>query len=264
MAIRVRTVIVVMAVVVAGLLGCGRLAEKPLATPPPTDTPTSTLTATPAATSTATPSETRGQGDKETRGRGDTETRRPGDKKESPTLPLPSSPSLLVTDTPTPEPLPTDTPLPPAETATAALPAPTVTAASAPADGPTDPALAALAAMINQARGEAGLDELAWSLELAQAAAAHARDMGEHGFVSHTGSDGSGVATRMERAGYRPTWHGEIIACVAGGYQKAFEWWWNSRLHHDTMLGTAYRDFGLGSAPARIGQACFVVLFGRR
>jgi len=139
-----------------------------------------------------------------------------------------------------------------------------VTPASVPTEGPADPALAALMAMINRARSEAGLDELAWSPELAQAAAVHARDMGEHGFVSHTGSDGSDVVTRMQRVGYRPTWHGEIIACVAGGYQKAFAWWWNSRLHHNTMLGTAYRDLGLGSAPARIGQACFVVVFGRR
>lgn len=241
---------VVMAVVAAGLLGYGTLKERPSATCTPTSTRTATPSATSTTTSSATPTATI------TPSPTPTATPLPPTKTATPT----TTPTLTATMTPSP----TATPVPPTKTAAAPLPAPKVTAAGASADGPADPPLAALAAMINQARREAGLDELAWSPELAQAAAAHAQDMGEHGFVSHAGSDGSDVVTRMECAGYRPTWHGEIIACVAGGYQKAFEWWWNSQLHHDTLLGTSYRDFGLGSAPARIGQACFVVVFGRR
>ena len=244
-------------IVAAGLVGCGPLAETPSATPRPTSVPTNTPTAMPSATSTATPSPT---------------------ATRVPPTDLPPTATATPTAAATATPTPTATLVPPSETATATptetatatptetatRPAPTATLESTPVEGPADPALAELAGMINRARRQAGLDGLAWSPELAEAAAIHAQDMGDHGFVSHTGSDGSDVVTRTERAGYTPTWSGEIIACVSGGYQAAFDWWWNSELHHNTMLGTAYQDFGIGSAPARIGQACFAVVFGRR
>ncbi len=199
-------------------------------------------------------------------------------ESRTPTVPMaetlpPATPKATVTETPAPTAtrvLPTEL-LPvematPTPTETPTSPAPTATSRIAAQGGPADPALVELANLINQARIEAALAELIWSPQLAQAAGIHAKDMADHGFVSHTGSDGSDVVTRMERAGYEPTYRGEIIACVAGGAETAFGWWWDSGIHHRTMLGVAYSDFGMGRAPhpTHAGQAYFVVVFGRR
>jgi len=198
-----------------------------------------------------------------------TETHSPTATRVLPTELLPAEAATsMPTETPPssvpPSPVPTATRVPPTETPIS--PAPTATSRIAAQGGPVDPALVELANLINQARIEAALAELIWSPELAQAAGIHAKDMADHGFVSHTGSDGSDVVTRMKRAGYEPTYRGEIIVWVSGGPETAFGWWWDSGIHHSTMLGVAYRDFGMGRAPhpTYAGQAYFVVVFGRR
>ena len=55
---------------------------------------------------------------------------------------------------------------------------------------------------------------LSMSPVLASAAAAHARDMAEHGELTHTGSDGSQPAERITRAGYPWRASGENVAAV--------------------------------------------------
>jgi uncharacterized protein YkwD len=134
-----------------------------------------------------------------------------------------------------------------------------------PTEEPVDSSVFEVAALISLAREDEGVAELDWSLELEEAAVAHANDMSQGGFVSHTGSDGSDLVTRMKRAGYAPAYYGEIIAWVSGGAEAAFDWWWDSELHRSTMLGPAYREFGVGRAPhpEYAGQAYFVVVFGR-
>jgi len=129
-----------------------------------------------------------------------------------------------------------------------------------------DPEIAALAARIHQVRADAERVALTWSQELAEAARIQAEDMAAHGFVSHTGSDGSDIVERMRRVGYDPAFRGEIIAWVPGGADLAFDWWWHSDLHHNTMLGAAYRDFGIARVPhpTRVGHNYFVVVFARR
>lgn len=192
------------------------------------------------------------------------------------TAPTPSmSPTAAATATlaPTPEPSPVPPPTPtdvPSRNggvgaAAAAGVAPDAAAAVAAAAA-GDPAIAALATRINQVRVEAGRAALTWSPELANAARVQAEDMAAHGFVSHTGSDGSDVVERMRRVGYDPAFRGEIIAWAPGGPETAFDWWWHSDLHHNTMLGAAYRDFGIAHVPhpTRAGHNYFVVVFGQR
>jgi len=175
--------------------------------------------------------------------------------------------TLAPTATPEPSPLP-----PPSATdvlsqnegvgaAAAAEVAPDAAAAVA-----GDPEIAALAARIHQVRADAERVALTWSPELAEAARIQAEDMAAHGFVSHTGSDGSDIVERMRRVGYDPAFRGEIIAWVPGGADLAFDWWWHSDLHHNTMLGAAYRDFGIARVPhpTRVGHNYFVVVFARR
>jgi len=147
----------------------------------------------------------------------------------------------------------------------ATAPEPPARAKIRPTEEPVDSSVFEVAALISLAREDGGVAELGWSLELEEAATAHAEDMARHGFVSHTGSDGSDVVTRVKRAGYTPAYYGEIIVRVSGGAEAAFDWWWDSELHHSTMLGAAYREFGVGRVPHPdyAGQAYFVVVFGR-
>lgn len=151
----------------------------------------------------------------------------------------------------------------PATTPTVPAATPAAGASALPA---ADPAVAELAAMIQQSRAEAGVAQLSWSPELAAAAAWQAQDMASHGFVSHSGSDGSDIMQRIRRAGYEPRFRGEIIVQTAGGPAAAFDWWWSSSLHHDTMLGPAYRDFGVAVARSSGPRPrdYYVVVFGRR
>ena len=276
-----RTVGVVMAIIAVGLIGCGPMPDqtsRPLITraipkaspaawsgttisvvsPTPTALMAETLPpATPKATVTETPSPTATRVPPIELPPTEMATPTP---TETPTSPVPTATRVLPTELP-----PTETATPTA-TETPVSPAPTATSRIAAQGGPVDPALVELVNLINQARIEGALAELIWSPELAQAAGIHAKDMADHGFVSHTGSDGSDVVTRMERAGYEPTYRGEIIAWVSGGPETAFGWWWDSGVHHRTMLGVAYGDFGMGRAPhpTHAGQAYFVVVFGRR
>ena len=132
--------------------------------------------------------------------------------------------------------------------------------------GPNEDYIAVMAGQINAARVSEGLSQLKWSAELADAAQKHAHDMAASGFVSHTGSDGSDVAGRMERAGYSSRFRGEIIVWASGGPQGAIDWWWNSPLHRNTMLGPLYVDFGVGVAAHRqhAGQHYYVAVFGAK
>jgi len=135
-----------------------------------------------------------------------------------------------------------------------------------PAEVAVDLSVVELGARISLARAGAGVPALSWSPQLAHAASLHAQDMATLDFVSHTGSDGSDLLTRVKRSGYDPTWRGEIIVSVSGGPEVAFGWWWDSQIHHDTMLGAAYRDIGIGHAlhPTQTDRSYFVAVFGRR
>jgi len=227
------------------------------ATSTPTRAPTATRTVMPTATPTV------------TRTVMPTVTAVPPTVAPTPTVPPTAAATATATPTATPEP----SPLPPPSAtdvlsqnegvgaAAAAEVAPDAAAAVA-----GDPEIAALAARIHQVRADAERVALTWSPELAEAARIQAEDMAAHGFVSHTGSDGSDIVERMRRVGYDPAFRGEIIAWVPGGADLAFDWWWHSDLHHNTMLGAAYRDFGIARVPhpTRVGHNYFVVVFARR
>jgi len=227
------------------------------ATSTPTRAPTATRTVMPTATPTV------------TRTVMPTVTAVPPTVAPTPTVPPTAAATATATPTATPEP----SPLPPPSATDVLSQNEGVGAAAAGEVAPDaaaavagDPEIAALAARIHQVRADAERVALTWSPELAEAARIQAEDMAAHGFVSHTGSDGSDIVERMRRVGYDPAFRGEIIAWVPGGADLAFDWWWHSDLHHNTMLGAAYRDFGIARVPhpTRVGHNYFVVVFARR
>jgi uncharacterized protein YkwD len=87
-----------------------------------------------------------------------------------------------------------------------------------------------------------------------------------NGFVSHTGSDGSGVRDRVERQGYDWSWIGENIYCTSdtssGAPQRVFDWWMNSAPHRANLMSPNYTQIGLGYAYAG-SRGCFTAVFAR-
>lgn len=118
---------------------------------------------------------------------------------------------------------------------------------------------AALLARINEARargarcGNEGTfgpaPPLAWSGTLAQAAAAHTRDMASHNVFSHTGTDGSVLAQRVDAAGYR--WR-SIAENIAGGRDSprgVIDQWVTSPGHCANLMSPRFVHVGVACAP---------------
>lgn len=176
------------------------------------------------------------------------------------------APTPAPTDTPLPSPAPAPTPPP----TSAALPAGapiTPTAPVAPTAAPVAPPPADIAAwpneifrLINEARAQYGLPPLAYNETLAQVAQAHTNDCLQRGWGSHTGSDGSNVKTRMERAGYDPARWSECWAHMQSP-QAAMDFWMNEAPpndpHRRTILSTWLTEVGVGVVQPEWGYYFF-------
>jgi uncharacterized protein YkwD len=104
-----------------------------------------------------------------------------------------------------------------------------------------------IASLINNARAQAGLSQLAINGQLTAAAQGHSIDMVCHNLLSHTGSDGSSVSQRVAAAGYAASRSSEII--YGSGYpQTAFDWWMNDQIHRNEILSPNAVDMGIGYA----------------
>jgi Cysteine-rich secretory protein family len=119
---------------------------------------------------------------------------------------------------------------------------------------------------------------LAWNDRLAAAAQAHSQDQADAGVQSHTGSDGSDLATRLDRAGYVGR---RSAAENAFGYARSIDqahWAFltdvgvPSRAHRRHILQpdpseAPSREVGLGIAESRrfgFGPKVVTEVFGRR
>lgn len=102
-------------------------------------------------------------------------------------------------------------------------------------------------AQVNAERLKRGIHPLVHDYRLTQAARRHSFDMRTHQFVSHTGSDGSRVATRTQDAGYCPEWRGEAAGFVSS-HKDIVSAFMNSPPHRDILLRTKATDIGVGLA----------------
>ncbi len=120
-----------------------------------------------------------------------------------------------------------------------------------------------LESLINGERANAGLPALTINAALSTAAHGHAADMACSNMVSHTGSDGSNVHTRVVAAGYVPSYSDEIIY-AGGGPQAAVSWWMNDKIHRDAILNRNVSEIGIGHANSPNGSYgdYFTVDFG--
>jgi uncharacterized protein YkwD len=113
---------------------------------------------------------------------------------------------------------------------------------------------------INQIRAENGLAPYTRNAALEQAALLHAQDSAQRGDLTHVGSDGSTVSTRVERAGYDAVGASEITV-TGNSPESALNWWMDETPpndpHRSAILSTKYMDIGVAVVEA--GQTYYFI-----
>jgi len=85
---------------------------------------------------------------------------------------------------------------------------------------------------------------LSWHCTLEEVAFAHSRDMGDHNFFSHTGSDGLSVGDRLSNAGYDWSEVGENIAAGQPTVTAVISAWLDSPGHCANIMRASYTETG--------------------
>lgn len=101
--------------------------------------------------------------------------------------------------------------------------------------------------LVNVERAKVGAGALVAQDQLSQAAQKHTIDMGCNFFMSHTGSDGSTLATRLVSFGY--TSYIKAGENVAAGYatpQEVMDAWMASSGHRANILDPVFTEIGIG------------------
>ncbi|POM57653.1 Hypothetical protein PHPALM_37805 [Phytophthora palmivora] len=106
----------------------------------------------------------------------------------------------------------------------------------------------AMLSAVNRERTSRGLPKLCKNSKLQKAAQAHSADMARRNFLSHTGSDGSTMASRVQAAGYRWTNIAENIAAGQTTVSSVMSTWMKSSGHRANILSTKNKMFGCSYA----------------
>ena len=88
---------------------------------------------------------------------------------------------------------------------------------------------------------------LSWNCTLEDVAYEHSRDMGDHNFFSHTGSDGLAPGDRVRNAGYDWSAVGENIAAGQQSVDTVMTAWLDSSGHCANIMYSSYTEFGAAS-----------------
>jgi uncharacterized protein YkwD len=98
---------------------------------------------------------------------------------------------------------------------------------------------------VNAARAQAGCGALRMNAQLVTAAEGHAQAMAAKNFFSHQGKDGSKLASRIKRAGYRFNLAAENIAAGQSSASEVMQAWLNSSGHRKNMLDCRLTETGI-------------------
>jgi len=118
-------------------------------------------------------------------------------------------------------------------------------------------------ALVNEARAKqrrcgrkkmSATQELTLSPALTKAAAVHAADQAANNFMGHRGSDGSEVAVRVTRTGYRWSSVGENVAAGQPDADTVVKAWLDSPGHCENIMGPQFRDMGVAFVLAPKGD----------
>jgi uncharacterized protein YkwD len=89
---------------------------------------------------------------------------------------------------------------------------------------------------------------MAWSARLGAVALAHSRDMAEHNYFGHEGSNGNAVETRASDEGYRWRSIGENVATGLAKPQQVVEGWLSSPGHCVNIMNRSFTEMGAAYA----------------
>ncbi len=98
---------------------------------------------------------------------------------------------------------------------------------------------------LNAYRASKGLSPVKLNKKLNLASETHAKDLAKHGFLSHTGSDGSSFGDRAQRKGYYFTTLAENAAAGQESWDRVFQGWKDSDGHNKNLLAKGVTDFGI-------------------
>lgn len=118
--------------------------------------------------------------------------------------------------------------------------------------------------LVNKERQANGLAPLSRAVELDRAAQKYAQYMGDAGFFSHNGPDGSTPSTRIKAEGYNGNTWGENIAAGQKTPQAVMTAWMNSSGHRANILHSSFKEIGIGCATGGSMGLYWVQDFGAR
>ncbi|MFN8496275.1 MAG: S8 family serine peptidase [Anaerolineae bacterium] len=98
---------------------------------------------------------------------------------------------------------------------------------------------------INAARLAVGMPALNLDMRLTTASEQHSRDMADHNRLTHTGSDGSSLQSRIVTAGYPMSSASELVAGAEPSPRNLVDLWTKSSDYSNILLGT-WQDVGIG------------------
>ncbi|ETK80275.1 hypothetical protein F441_14248 [Phytophthora nicotianae CJ01A1] len=99
---------------------------------------------------------------------------------------------------------------------------------------------------VNKERTARGLSKFCMNRKLQDAAQIHSADMAKRNFLSHTGSDGSTMSSRVRAAGYRWATVAENVAAGQATVSSVLASWMNSNAHRANILSNKHKMFGCG------------------
>lgn len=105
-----------------------------------------------------------------------------------------------------------------------------------------------VAQLTNQVRAKYRLRPLRFNCRLYNAAQRHTIDMVNSNRISHRGSDGSSVGSRVKRSGYKFSAVAENVAQGQRTPSQVVNSWMNSPGHRRNILNPQYTDIGVGYA----------------
>ncbi len=98
---------------------------------------------------------------------------------------------------------------------------------------------------LNAYRRLHGLGPVVFNDKLTAASRVHAKDLAAHGTISHSGTDGSGHAERVQRQGYYFSVAAENVATGQKSWETVFQAWKDSPGHNVNLLRKGVTDFGI-------------------
>ncbi|WOD38598.1 CAP domain-containing protein [Nodosilinea sp. E11] len=116
--------------------------------------------------------------------------------------------------------------------------------------------------LVNAERRRVNAPPLVLNDRLTSAAQRHAQDMATSGRMSHTGSDGSTMRSRIDATQYRWANIGENVAMGQPNATAVMTAWMNSPGHRQNILNPAFTELGIGYATAA-GRPYWVQVFAR-